>query len=254
MAEIPPPDILPEHVQKSFIESGEDSLAHLIELCELSREEHVLDVGCGFGRMAVALASYLSSSGSYEGFDVEATKVDWCKENVSSRYPNFNFHIADVYSRVYNRSGDIKGTGYRFPYPDERFDVVFLFSVFTHMLPDDVEQYLSEIARVLRAGGRCLATFLLLNEESLSLIREDESRTNPGSNSQTARFGYDFGSHRLGDPERPEKVVAYDQQYVVQAFERNGFRVREPIRYGWWPGRDRGGRPGQDHVVADVLR
>ena len=41
-------------------------------------------------------------------------------------------------------------------------DVAFLTSVFTHMLPEDVEHYLDELARVLKPGGRTLITWFLL--------------------------------------------------------------------------------------------
>ena len=43
------------------------------------------------------------------------------------------------------------------------------------MVAEEVEHYLSEIARVLKPGGRCLISFFLLNEESLGLIARGKS-------------------------------------------------------------------------------
>jgi ubiquinone/menaquinone biosynthesis C-methylase UbiE len=37
-------------------------------------------------------------------------------------------------------------------------------SLFTHIRPAEVENYLREMARVLKPGGRCLAAFFMLNE------------------------------------------------------------------------------------------
>ena len=53
-----------------------------------------------------------------------------------------------------------------FPCADNSFDLVFLTSVFTHMFAGDVENYLSEISRVLKPGGKCLITWFLLDEVS----------------------------------------------------------------------------------------
>jgi SAM-dependent methyltransferase len=223
----------------------------LVELCGLRPDHRVLDVGCGPGRMAVALASYLNADGGYEGFDVSRPKIEWCRENISTRFPSFNFQVADVYNKRYNEAGNVEASDYRFPYEDESFDVVFLFSVFTHMVADDVESYLAEIARVLHPGGSCLATILLLNEESLTLIEQSDTRRDPGKNALEARFGHDFGSYRISDPDYPEQVVAYDERFVVGAYERHGLRIVEPIRYGWWPGRDPTSRTRQDVLVSE---
>src|SRR3954454_3335822 len=63
-----------------------------------------------------------------------------------------------------------EGSEYVFPYPNATFDFVFLTSVFTHMLPTDMEHYVSEIVRVLKPNGRSLCTFLLLNDESMRFM------------------------------------------------------------------------------------
>jgi len=119
--------------------------------------------------MAIPLTKYLSE-GSYEGIDIIPYHINWCKKNIMSRYPNFRFQMADVFNKLYNPKGKYKPSEYEFPYQDEDFDFVFLTSVFTHMLPKDMENYFSQIARVLRKKGRCLITFFLLNKESLRLI------------------------------------------------------------------------------------
>jgi len=85
--------------------------------------------------------------------------IDWCRRKISSKYPNFHFQFADIFNGVYNPKGKIKPVEYKFPYENESFDFVFVKSVFTHMLPQDMEHYFSEIARVLRKDGRCLITF-----------------------------------------------------------------------------------------------
>ena len=67
---------------------------------------------------------------------------------------------------LYNQD-DLSATQFTFPYKAKSFDVIFLFSVFTHMLPDEIEHYLKEISRMLKPGGICLTT-LFLYEDSES--------------------------------------------------------------------------------------
>ena len=119
----------------------------------------MLDIGCGIGRMAVPLTRYLNEQGSYEGFDIVAEGIDWCTKKITPKYPRFSFHLADVYSQKYNPEGTFSASEYPFPFKDESFDLVFLTSVFTHMLPPDVENYMKEISRVLKRNGSCLITF-----------------------------------------------------------------------------------------------
>ena len=153
-----------------FAATGDEFLGHFIGLGGLQPSEAVLDVGCGIGRMALPLTGYLSQAGRYDGFDIVRANVGWCRRAITPRFPNFRFRHADVFNREYNPLGKLRGRDYRFPYPDRSFDFAVLTSVFTHLLPDEVAHYLAELGRVLRPGGRCLATVYLLNEESSRLV------------------------------------------------------------------------------------
>ena len=150
-----------------FRRAGELYLRWFVELGSLTPDEAVLEPGCGTGRMAEPLTRYLGPTGSYDGFDVVSTAIDWCESNIASKHPNFHFRHVDVLNRHYNPEGRLDPEAFEFPYPDEAFDFAFLTSVFTHMRPPEMRHYLGEIRRVLRPGGRCLMTFFLLNEESL---------------------------------------------------------------------------------------
>jgi SAM-dependent methyltransferase len=82
---------------------------------------------------------------------------------------NFQFYQIDIYDKHYNPAGHCKASEYRFPFPDDSFDFVMLGSVFTHMLPDGVRNYLSEIRQVLAPGGRCMISYFFLNDETRRL-------------------------------------------------------------------------------------
>jgi SAM-dependent methyltransferase len=242
-----PPDDLRTFVvggaRDDFVPIGEKFLTYYVEECGLKPDEHMLEIGCGLGRMAMPLAGYLSPEGSYDAFDVVPEAVEWCTENISSRYPNFRFQLADIYNEIrYNPTGQIKARDYTFPYADGSFDFAIAHSVFTHMFPEDVEHYFAETARVLKKGGRFFVTFFLLNEETLAKIESGESRL---------LFPDDYGTHRVDrtQPGIPEGMVAHNESFVRDLCARFGLEPR-PIFRGRWPGREVT-FTRQDILVAD---
>ena len=134
-----------------------------LELAGLRAEHRVLDIGSGIGNLAVGLIDHLQ--GTYDGFEVHREAVDWCRRAITPRYPTFRFHRADLVSGAYNPDGRVSAAQYRFPFPDKSFDVIFLGSVYTHLLPEDTRQFVHEVSRLLAPGGFCVASYFLLNDE-----------------------------------------------------------------------------------------
>jgi ubiquinone/menaquinone biosynthesis C-methylase UbiE len=204
----------------------------------LKPEHSVLDVGCGIGRMAVPLTGFLT--GEYHGFDIVKAGPEWCNENVTPRHPNFHFSHADIKNSMYNPRGRFDASDFKFPFADEAFDVVFLTSVFTHMKPRDVENYLSEISRVLKKGSTCFITMFLLNDESNRSIAENNS---------TQLISHKLDGFSVVDPKYPEATVGLDESYVRAIYSERSLAIVEPIQYGSWSGR-KSFLSYQDVVVA----
>lgn len=232
-----------------FKEIGNEFFHYFLEMGHLKPNENVLEVGCGIGCMAVPLMDYLKDGGRYEGFDIVSHGIRWCQRRITRRVPHFHFLLADIYNHGYNPAGKHKAKNYRFPYKDQSFDFVFLTSVFTHMLPWDMEHYLFEIHRVLKTGGRCFITYFLLNEESLEFI---------SSGLSSIDFRHQIGGsaaypgYRIKDPEVPEAAVAYPEKYIKELHRVSNMEIFQPIRYGSWCGR-REFLSYQDIVVARKL-
>jgi SAM-dependent methyltransferase len=242
---VPPKTAIFTGSVEGFSASGRRLLELLVEHAALAPTASVLDVGSGLGRLAVPLTDYLEPSGSYTGLDIVESGIRWCNENIAARHSNFRFTLGDVYNKEYNPGGRQSAAEYTFPYADQSFDVVVLMSVFTHMLPPDVERYVEEIGRVLRPGGRCFATFFLVNGESERLTAAGVS---------SLRFRHHQAPAWLVNRKVPELSVGYDEPYVVDLFARGQF-VNPVIHYGGWCGRpalwsENSGLGDQDIVVA----
>ncbi len=231
---------LQDDIGAGFPGVGLEFLGHFVQFAGLEGGDAVLDVGCGFGRMAYALAYYLGPAGRYDGFDIMRPHIDWAAANLTPARPNFTFRHVDLFNRHYNRRGRLRADAFAFPYPDASFDLVGVTSVFTHLSGREVRHYLGEIARVLRPGGRCLATWFLMDDASREGVAAGRA-----SEALRHRWGDGYVSRRW----MPEWAVGFDEPRVREWVAERGLAVRL-TRHGGWSGRS-GGASYQDILVLE---
>lgn len=99
----------------NFKQLGDSFLQLFVNLGDLQPDHRVLDVGCGVGRMARALTNYLDQKGVYEGFDIVSEGIEWCKRNITTRYPNYHFILADIHNDRYYPQGRNYASEYVYP-------------------------------------------------------------------------------------------------------------------------------------------
>lgn len=116
-------------------------LTDLTRFCGLRPEHFLIDVGCGSGRLAKPLSSYLK--GPYLGIDV---------------VPDFLAHARAITGRSDWRFE--KAEGLSIPAGTGTADMVCFFSVVTHLLHEESYIYLEDAFRVLKPGGRAIVSFL----------------------------------------------------------------------------------------------
>ena len=216
---------------RTFEASASEFMDYLRLRLGLRRADNILDIGCGCGLMALVLKDYLDEQGSYTGMDIHKPSIQWCVKNIGERYANFRFDHIDVTNHAFNPTGKHQAQDFVFPFDRRTFDVILVKSVFTHMRPAEVENYLREMSRILKPDGRCLVTFFLLNSEQARLEEEG---------TQELSFKFGNGPWRYVYPQRPESAVAYEESYIRVLLPKCGLILQEPIHYGSWSGRHDG--------------
>lgn len=245
----PPRPLIPSRFNRlsEHHKTGAILAQEAIRFCSIRPEASVLDVGCGTGRVAIGLLDHLGKQGRYAGLEVDPRRVRWCQNTLARKYPNFSFHHMDVRNRLYHPHGTLFPEQVRLPWDSAQFDVVLLFSVFTHLLPAAVERYSSEIARLLKPGGRTLITWFLMTDEHLDRLRTAE-KVNPPF--LRGFLNGDRQSYWTTKPELPEQAVGYTEERVRSIYLQAGLKILEPIRYGTWPAALSGSN-FQDYVIAE---
>lgn len=212
-----------------FVKVGEDLLEQMIKACNIKQNENILDIGCGLGRLALPFSNYLNSEGSYTGFDIVKEEIDWCNKVIVPKNPNFKFYHSDVYNFHYNPTGSVRSCFYKFPEESNKFDFIFLTSVFTHMLSLEIDNYLSEIARVLKPGGRCFITYFLMNKEV---------QLNIDAGNAAINFASQIGEFWLKDVNDPEAAVCFEEKFIIDLYNKHKLKIVNPVKYGQWSGRE----------------
>jgi ubiquinone/menaquinone biosynthesis C-methylase UbiE len=102
---------------------------------------YVIDVGCGSGRLGLALRSFPNIK--FMGIDIVPEMIAFANEKCER--PDWRFLVVE---------------GLSIPENDGVADYVSFFSVITHLKPQESLQYLRDAKRTLKRGGKIVASFL----------------------------------------------------------------------------------------------
>lgn len=138
-----------------FVSSGVCEARFLKTECGLSPDTKMMEVGCGAGRLAIGQMESGILPATYVGLEVQTRHVAWCRRKLTARDSRFRFVSVDAANERYNPEGT---SDCSYPAADETIDLVYAYSVLSHMPASEVRCQLGEIARVLTPTGSAIVT------------------------------------------------------------------------------------------------
>jgi SAM-dependent methyltransferase len=232
------------HVPREFRRSGrrgEDAqiasarwlISHMcahLGLADLG-ESDVLDFGCGV-KFTQALIKYKLPIKRYVGIDVEPRMIAFLQQRVADG--RFEYHHFDARNELYNPDGTTLVETARLPIEAQNFDVICLFSVFTHLGPEDAGAMLKLLRRFIKPDGRLFFTLYIdeLTDDGHGLMDAWHRRFNDRPAAEIARVADEypemFGpieTFRDLDPTRPLTWAVYSEKYVRELIESSGWHA-----------------------------
>jgi SAM-dependent methyltransferase len=219
--------------REEWIESGlfvVDVLRHTLRRDDLAGV-HVLDVGCGTKIVKTLLDNSLAI-GRYVGIDVSASVIGWLDEHVHDN--RFEFHHLDARNDLYNPEGTPLGEFEQLPADLSAFDLICLFSVFTHLAPDDYVSMLRLLRRHVRPDGRLVFSVFLNDPDHPSpyalAIEAALASDDPAVVEQARRrVATTLAAKDRGFvdeiPDRPLLQARYDKDFALELIEGTGWEV-----------------------------
>jgi SAM-dependent methyltransferase len=107
-----------------------------------STKSSIMEWGCGSARIIQHVKRDCTVDARIVGIDVDSGAIEWCR----ARIPDIEFATCRVDPPT--------------PYPDESFDLIYAFSVLTHLRQDDARAWIAEVYRLLQPGGHFAFTTL----------------------------------------------------------------------------------------------
>jgi SAM-dependent methyltransferase len=144
-----------------FLQSAQREADRVIQRCGVTGHSRILEVGCGPGRFPIGLVTRVGKLAQYCGLDVEAASIQWCQRYLTRAHRTLQFRHLNVHNLRYHPSGEQLDASFHFPFPEHAFDLIYLYSVFSHMIRTDISVYLHDFQRLLGPNGRvCFTGFL----------------------------------------------------------------------------------------------
>ena len=152
---------------RSYLESGVEQINHLVKFELINDNTKILDFGCGQGRFLNSLIFNNTKFQEYTGLDTSKKAIDWCKKHLLYSNNISFIHLSAANARYNPTEKELKPL----PFRNNEFDLIFLNSVFSHMIASDISFYLSEFYKVLNTEGKVYLTAFV--EENVPDVEEN---------------------------------------------------------------------------------
>lgn len=204
-----------------YVEGGRELLtymAHVLGLPDLEDSE-VLDIGCGT-KFTEAILKHGIPIGKYVGIDVYKPMIDHLQQSTDN--PRFSFLHMDTHNEMYNPEGQVLSADTRLPVGDQLFDIICLYSVFTHLAPHDYKNMLHAIRPYIKDSGKLI----------FSLFVDELSGTGHGLIEQIvgdSAESWEPSGHAFRDayPGKPLQWALYSREHAFELIADTGWQVQD---------------------------
>jgi ubiquinone/menaquinone biosynthesis C-methylase UbiE len=210
------------------IHAEADAMARTLDACALAPDAEVLDVACGPGILACALAG---RARHVTGIDITPAMIEQARaRQAATGHANLSWHVGDATA---------------LPFADNQFDRVTTRYSFHHM-PDPAAA-LAEMARVCRPGGRIVVIDATPSPETQQAYDAMERLRDPSHTSaltldQLLQLGLDTGLKQVAiDEYRLEAALdtlsdSDDMPALTAMFDADIAAGQDRIGVGAWRG------------------
>ena len=198
-----------------------------------------LDLGCGYGPMAITYLNYLKSNSNkssnfkYIGVDINKEAINWLK-NKYNDYPEFDFLYHEtslekdyLQSKSKNiqtlKDSDAKEVDYKISL-ETKFDTQWSWSLFTHLTPKSCDKILNLISNHTEENSLQFNSWLILDDQSkFALECGITNRLLP----------YDMGEYLTRSKENPLTATCYKERFILDVYRKNNLKILDIIKGRW---------------------
>jgi SAM-dependent methyltransferase len=207
----------PIRPEEEFVRVGVWQIEHMCQHLGIAHlgDTEVLDVGCGV-RLTQAFINHSLPIRRYVGVDVNRDMIEFLRQNVAD--PRFEYHHIDVRNDMYNRRGKPLGEMTELPFGPRRFDLICLFSVFTHLAPDDYVNMLRLLRKHVKPDGRLFFSLYIdeLTKDGHGLLDGLARKLGPSVAGKVETF-------QDRRPKHPLKWALYSERYARELIRGTGW-------------------------------
>jgi SAM-dependent methyltransferase len=198
-------------------------------------DTELLDFGCGV-KFTEALINHSLPIKKYVGVDVDREMIDFLRANV--RDPRFEYFHIGAHNDLYNPDGEVLSEDTKLPIDGRTFDVISLFSVFTHLAPHDYTTVLKLMRRYVKPEGRLFYTAYVdeltegghgLMDKWTNAVRGEVSKEVADYVEKDPQVGKAGTIETFRDlhPSMPLGWAVYSERYARELTEEAGWEIVE---------------------------
>lgn len=183
----------------------------------------VLDMGCGT-KFTQAILDNDVAIRRYVGVDVYAEMIQFLQDKVTD--PRFEYRHLDIHNEMYNLGGSPLQEYRELGVETGSFDIICLFSVFTHLAPHDYPAMLKLLRPYIRPQGKLIFSLFVneITENGAGLITRF-SNLSGGSEEDKPATQADIPDFIDLDKDKPLKFAVYSRDYAIKLIENTGWKV-----------------------------